>query len=42
MHFTLMFYESPEDFAARKDPAKQQENTLQAGPIMYMHFSNPE
>ncbi|UUZ81928.1 YciI family protein [Paenibacillus sp. P26] len=25
MHFTLMFYESPEDFAARKDPAKQQE-----------------
>ncbi|MFC5407509.1 YciI family protein [Cohnella soli] len=25
MQFTLMFYESPEDFAARSDPAKQQE-----------------
>ncbi|MEC0373549.1 YciI family protein [Paenibacillus chibensis] len=25
MHFTLMLFESPEDFNARKDPEKQQE-----------------
>lgn len=35
MHFTLMFYENPEDFAARKDPAKQQEYL--AGWSHYVH-----
>jgi hypothetical protein len=25
MHYTLLFYESPEDFAARTDPSRQQE-----------------
>lgn len=35
MHFTLMFFESQEDFAARKDPAKQQEYL--AGWSHYVH-----
>ncbi|MCZ8513067.1 YciI family protein [Paenibacillus filicis] len=25
MHYTLLFYENPEDFAARKDPSRQQD-----------------
>ncbi|MBB6732111.1 YciI family protein [Cohnella zeiphila] len=35
MHFTLMFYEGPEDFAARKDPARQEEYL--AGWSHYVH-----
>ncbi|WP_201008589.1 YciI family protein [Paenibacillus glycanilyticus] len=35
MHFTLMFFESTEDFAARKDPEKQQEYL--AGWSHYVH-----
>jgi hypothetical protein len=35
MQFTFMFYESPEDFAARKDPAKQEEYL--AGWSHYVH-----
>ncbi|TCZ78152.1 YciI family protein [Paenibacillus albiflavus] len=35
MHFSLMFYESPEDFAARKDPARQEEYL--AGWSHYVH-----
>ncbi|MET3293231.1 UNVERIFIED_CONTAM: hypothetical protein ABID98_005954 [Brevibacillus sp. OAP136] len=35
MHFTLLFFESPEDFAARKDPARQQEYL--AGWSHYVH-----
>lgn len=35
MHFSLLFYESPEDFSARKDEAKQQEYL--AGWSHYVH-----
>ncbi|MCR8632179.1 YciI family protein [Paenibacillus radicis (ex Xue et al. 2023)] len=35
MHFTLMFFETPEDFAARKDPERQQEYL--AGWSHYVH-----
>jgi hypothetical protein len=35
MHFTLMFYESPEDFATRKNPDRQQEYL--AGWSHYVH-----